>query len=690
MSHQDSLTLEAAGISAKTMVLKGPIVPALAEILTPRIADVAPENDRRTFPSQREFADVGDGLGYMFADVGSGFWDTSGAWTLDGNRICPPPKKLDQHALTSVTWNFISHLPSKPIFFAVDPADSISYVYTAAGDRLIKINLSGTPTTLDNDVPGATVGRAVLEFSEPGVSTNRRLYSFWESSTGLNYRRSNHNDYDAWNDGGKAVVDGMVFDNKLIGATPQGELIFTTNGLNWNIDDVNDGKAIIDLADNNRHPISFIGVANAPWGVPSIYFRYRGGIYVVNFDTREYFPIPLQNTIPLATGSIFEGQIAVTDAHNVWLYDPDSQRSTQIGMPETFGGRTPALDYIIRDLFPVGPYLGAMLAQTRRTTPTKNYSILLWNGRGWHQPFASDAYTNAYAEAAGAGVLPINSWENQTPMLVVINASTKSGTNQTLHIDRHSLPSLGKTLTNSIDPVQNRVAAERDTVDLPWLRIYGDLKGVLVQALIHADMPSTSDAAIELFFRTTRDNFAGAPGNFVEVEPGNPMEAGDTPFHKVGFGTKDGDALFPGAPFRRVQLRIAFRRPTNAQELNWPEFYNVTLAFTKISTRKTYTFTIDVPGTIANEVGSSDLQNFSELMKHVFDCVNNPLAKIVVPNFYKSRGIITQVQAARQDLQRDAVSGTEHEVAAPGAIVVAFEEVAPEDSDSFHVQTLPT
>lgn len=680
MPHEDYVTLSGAGgtPAAANLYLTGPVVLDLAEVTAPKIVDVAEEDDRRVGPSAKTISSFVGGIGQMFLDKGAGLWDARRVWSVEDGRIVPSPR-VDTTKTLTCSWEFTGLPPRVPLLLAKDPADNIQYQYVLAGNTLFKLTEADAVTTVDGPIANALVGRTLLQFKESDTP-NSRLYAFYHkfASPRANYRYSNNDDFDVWNDGGRVLCDAIAFRDFILAADDGGQIVFSTTGLNgsWNDTDANDGEPVVDMGFT---PVTFIGVANAPWGRPAVYYMHEGKVYALLYDAREYVEIPLQNTIPILGGTIWQGRVVVTDGFQVYEYDPETQKSKNIGLPGNHPGLPFSHQYGVTRLFTSGSYLCAIM--NKFGLGTDSYEVLFYNGRGWHHIFSdydvSPTITHAFVGSSSA--FRDVGWSAQPPQVQILGGTAMTGAAASLYLQLFDLPQYGTPVNDAED--RGYVSPTDAYADLPWLRIYGDLDGVLVGALINAYMPAGTTALIRVSYRIKRGDAWTGLGD---------MAVADVPYKFMPFGAQDGDSLYGGIPFRQVQFRIAFYAAAAANVTKWPEFFSITPVFQKHTLRKRFTFTIDTVATAANETGSAVLQNFADIMKHLMNCITNPLLKLEIPNMTKSRGSIVAIRGGHTDITRDDETGGSHEVVAPGEIQVVFEEVAPRESDGFHTLQLPS
>lgn len=680
MPHNDYVILSAEGVGAQNLYLVGPVVPELAEIQAPKIADVASEEDRRVGPSTRAINSFVDGLGIQFLDQGPGLWDARNVWTLEEGRVTPRPKLAGTDTMTS-SWEFTGVPTTRPMFMTTDPDDSTEYLYYLVGDRIFKLNEAGTPTQLKT-VTNALNGRTILEFKQKDAA-NRRLFAFFHTFTAprANYWYSAHDDYDDWaaGDGGRVLTDALIFRDFLLAADDSGKIVYSTTGLNgsWNDTDAADGEPVIDMG---LAPIQFVGVANAPWGRPAPYFLHRGVLYALAYDAREYHEIPLQNSLRLHSGTIWQGQVVVHDGFNVYAYDPATQKSKAIGMPGERSGRPFSFQYGVQHLFTAGPYLCAVMNRFAGTSDP--YQVLFYTGRGWHSIYSDYdvSPTIDFGWAGAAFAWRDASWTQTAPQVFVIGAAALTGAAGSMYLQQWNMPQYGEGMVNDAEDVAYTSPTDA-YFDTPWLRIYADLDGVCVGVLVHATMPAATASTIRLEYRTTQGGSWTALGE---------MAVGEVPFKFMPFGSADGDSLYGGIDFREVQLRVRFYTAAAGTNAKWPELLSLVPVFSKHTTRMRWSFVIDVAQTAGEETGAAVLQNFSDILKHIKDCIDNPLAKLEIPNLTKSRGTIVAMTTQHEGFYRDNQTGGDHNVVSAGQIRLVFEEVAPRESDGFHAQQLPS
>ncbi len=696
MPHEDTITLAANGVAAKTLHLVGPVVPELVEVEVPTVADVAEENDRRAGPSVKEQTDFSGGIGQFYLDQGNGHWNARNVWSMEPGRVTPRPKQLTQFQQGSSDWSFQGLRASKPFIQTTDPNTGVDYIFLVAGNQVFKIDAAGTPTQ-ELGVVQANVGRSIVEFAEKGNPTNHRLFAFFHrlASPRADFYRSAEGDFLDWSTGdagagGRELHDGIEFDNKLVAADANGKLVYSATGIDneWNDELAIDGDPLLDMG---YFPITFAGVAAFPGvGFPAIYFLWNGQLRVLNFNTRESFPVPLQNTVPILTATIWQGLVCATDGFNVYTYDPQAQKSTAIGFPGLKTGLPFSRQRGVRYLFPVGEYLGAILTQFG--TSTEPYEVHLYNGKGWHSVYSDYDISPSIAQgfAGFASAFSHVGWSALAPQLVVLGAETLDGTANSMHIHIYRMPEYGNSPVNEAQD-DCYISPDHVFIESPWIRIYGDLDGVLVQLLVNGEFPATTVPVLKVQFRTSRDDFSGDPSNYADLnDQTTDMGVADQPYKVFGFGTQDGDGLYPGESFRRVQFRFKWYEAAATDRVKWPELLGYALTFIKHTTRKRYTCTVDVPLTISENAVAKEFQNFQEVLLHIQNCINSPLSKVVIPGLTTSMVSIKAVQAVHEEFDRDTTMTETDEavnVVSPGRIQLILEEVAPREADDYQKLT---
>jgi hypothetical protein len=691
--------------ATKKLYLRGPIQTEQAEVFVPRIADVSPEEDRRTGPSQRSLNDFSDGVGVLFGDLGSGLWESAGVWSMEGGQLLPPPSIIASNNVSGAGISFdIRDFPvCRPVISDRDPAGTGEYVYVIVGNSVQAIHSSGTITKLDASL--SKIGRTLLIYGGPTLATPQ-MYAFYRNTFGGAqpvFRVSGVNNWHnvgAWAAGDRHISDAIVFDGKLVGEGGDGKMYFTVDGganPTWNDEVAADGKPLLDLG---YYPMTmFVGVASAPWGNPEIYFLHRGQLRVLNFNARQSFEIPIQAAMPLMVGCIWQGQVVVSDYYSVYAYDPSSQTSKRIGLPKRAGGRPPSMSGMIRHLFPAGEHLGAILTSDPFLggSPSTKGKVSFYNERGWHIPYADLRPSGAQSHGIAGGVAqtpsPI-SFNDMKPQVVVLSSGTVDDATQTVGVDivRYALPKSGSPF-NGRDTCKLGIknGDQGCYADLPWIRVHPDLDGALIGVMVNSTMAGSgvgTDPVIYIDYRVDVNTAMKTQTGFTNLGMVDYLGA---PFKFLPFGTADANNLRPGKKFRSVQFRVLFGSRNDAAPLNvtsWPEFYGITLVFSKYSLRKVTRMLIDVVQTIAED---ATLRNASEVWEHIQNCINNPLVFLHVPNFYKARGLITNAAVVQDELLRqneDSEPGSARP--APATIQLVFEDVAPYDADGFAAQQTPT
>ena len=264
-------------------------------------------------------------------------------------------------------------------FLHVGVADAI---YTIDPDRDLMTRRATLGVSGTNQVN--RINR-LLEFTDS--SGTRAIYAFgfgdtnrsyWRTTDGVNWFEAG--DTANWsNSVKKPIYDAIVFDNQIVAVKDGNRIISSADGTSWS-DDLT--PSIVHLTWNDF--IAFIGVAPAPWGDVVPYFISGGKLHAFDFYRGRAVEIKeLGDNLYLSEGTVWNGQIVVTNGQQVWAYNPaggetirDISPFGKQGLPPSWkDGPWQIVQFVTgtKDLFAVARG-GANLDRSR---------ILVYTGTGW-------------------------------------------------------------------------------------------------------------------------------------------------------------------------------------------------------------------------------------------------------------------------------------------------------------------
>ena len=461
----------------------------------------------------------------------------------------------------------------------------------------------------------------------------------------------------AWGNGtsDRVLSDGIVWDKKLIAANGDRIIFAVLDALateTWNYDDPADGD-VITLIEGGKGHIRFVGIAEAPWGDPAVYFVDSTSLYVLDFFNRTHYPISLGAKRPILAHCLWNGQVLVSDGWNVLAYSPASQTVRNIGFPRK-SGTPPSLaatgggTYLITALMASDEYLYAVVSH-----PTLNISRLFcYTGVGWSQ-VGEDM--PGYANFAGQAYYPVAGIPTTSRIIHVPVVSSPTSTDLTIY--NFSLPNLHHVPTVGTDSF----GASGAHVTTGWIDGgFNDVEGTLLRMSIDAfNLTATENVRIE--YQINNDETT-AWTRMVNASNANTdfSSTVDTLYFSSSFPKR-------GISFRTVRFRITLIRGSDATLS--PELRALTLVYLKTPEMRTaWSFELDVNRMIEKSKTGNDTTFYVDgnaaTMSRVWAKLRSlwntqTLLALIVPNIEPSPGIdvrINDIPATFDDF-RNAVDG---------------------------------
>lgn len=423
--------------------------------------------------------DFSGGFGHRQLDIREALgthWDNPGGVDLRRARhITLPPKRYVVSPDNEIT-NKLA-LSSEILDGAVlgiaredRGAGFSSWYYYGAGDTLYRMD-SDRDSLVRSQLFDYDSGNGLVSDSadnEPSKMTRlflfraadgtRRLYlvTVNDNVLGSTSKYFYTNDPDAasptWAEGTKALWDaiaapvGVDGANVVIAQDINMQFMYAadpTNGAtDWNVDEA---SAAINPPIWQPHSVCrFIGIATLPQvpGIGVYFMDYGDGrLYAYNHHIRKAFPIEIGDYHYLVNGVVWQGNIAVTDGWDVWLYTPGGGGTETVrkiglwgkdGVPDSLrAGR-----YRITGLVDGGHQLFAIAERTAldkiiAAGATLGYVIFVYNGAGWSQFMEKQEVT---ASSTTVAVNPIAAIIDRYPVGVIAAAEVQQATSRALNV----------------------------------------------------------------------------------------------------------------------------------------------------------------------------------------------------------------------------------------------------------------
>ena len=503
------------------------------------------------------------------------------------------------------------------------------YIQMAIGNGIYTLELNGTLTRRAT-IAGSDQIINILDFR--GSDGTRRLYLTNEADA--NYFFSTNGT--TWSDGsglsGQSgtllLFNAIVWDAQIIAMAENSSggrgITSSADGANWSNDDSNIGFHWIPTDDS----VFIVGIAMAPWGASAIYFLDLGNLYVLDWYVYNAVKIDgLGEANRLIRGTIWNGQIVVTDGRRVWLYEPASANIRGIG-PFGVEGAAPSWidnDYRIAQLIGGATDLFALCISESLRVPSNDYRIAVYNGVGW-----------SWFGPEVTGQIP---WGALIGTLV---STTDTGTfrARSLHVLQHPLGSLTTTLSSWQLPEIGDVAyvgagRAQSFEDGPlsfetgWFDGgFSDLEGTLLRMAIDG-YQINADETVRIEYRLNNDETSSYIDLGTFTDTGQTLWFSDD--HK-------------GVAFKTIQFRVSLDRGSTAQAT--PIMRALILLFDKKPLMRTsWTVKIDAARmkernmTLENET----LATFENIWHQLKSFYNTPqLLTLRVPSI-ESGGVLVRI-----------------------------------------------
>lgn len=447
----------------------------------------------------------------------------------------------------------------------------------------------------------------------------------------------------------KVLPHAFVWDGKIIAEWQAGLIFGIVSGgaETWNIDDPLDGEY---LGFPGGFPF-FIGVAQAPWGEPAVYFHNGKFLWVLDFFARKIYPIDTGIGRSIHDAKLWNGDIIMTDGWNCFAYSTSGQTVRNIGfpmkdgIPPTMNNATQGIARL-RFLMASDNHLYACVG--KRPTPTTGTPLnYLWkfNGQGWQQlagemnPMEPFGLFQANFTQAGSGLLTDRK-------IIMFGAADYNSL--TPKVFTYDLPDYTQIPVVGIDTFGPSGAQ--------WITSWRDggfleLDGAALRLMMDGfSLSTTSTVKVEYQL----DN-AETSAWVQMVDSANVADVFDDTTRTLYFSSA---TPLRGIKFRTVRFRFTLNRGSTATDS--PEVKAFVFVYLKKpQLRQGWTFTIDVNRMIAEGTlvggAAATLSNVWSALKTAWN--TKPLIDFDIPNVQSNMDVIISDMPITFDDFRDAVDG---------------------------------
>lgn len=275
--------------------------------------------------------DFSGGVGYkkleMREQLGTCWDNIDGVDIRHEKRVVLPPD-IDTLAGSPAAYDYgcvgpVGRMPY--ILSAIGGASG--HLYLGIGDEIYQMDSARTALTYKGTIANCSRINSIVEHCEPGGTPYLWAAGTDASGTTYMFRSSDGSAWAIAPDspwlGAKKCIEDVIVYNKgggvdvLLGATPIGKIVMSTDGVDWSDDNATEP---VTYYDSGYGAVTFLGVATGHWGGPAVYFINAGKLYALDVDNQTAHPINLGSALRLVTGCIHQDSVVVTDAFCVYQY----------------------------------------------------------------------------------------------------------------------------------------------------------------------------------------------------------------------------------------------------------------------------------------------------------------------------------------------------------------------------------
>lgn len=529
--------------------------------------------------------DFSGGFGFRVLNIrealGTHFDNPGGVDLRRARHITLPPEKL---TLSPDFQTSASSLFFTQHSIVVTDVGGTEYMHIGVGDSIYTLDSNRTSLTRRAKLnpTNRTINRIHRLLVFKGSDDVRAIYacgfgdagrSYWRTTDGVTWVEAGQA---SWPDAtAKPIQDMIVFDGNLVAAV-NNTIISSADGENWTTEDPNLGDGIIWRTGG---PIIFIGVAMSPDGTPMPYFLDEGKLFALDFYAWNAIEVKeLGDNLWLTDGTIWNGQIIVTNGQQIWAYNPAAGETVRNISPF---GKEGAPDSWRNENWQITQFISGtsdLFALCRGGFAFEKSRLLVYTGTGW--TWFGDEITDP------SGATP---WTS-TIDLFPINWSTTPNTRQ-IHVATDKFGGGNFKLHSFVLPKASDlpyVGSGAQFADGPKSFVTGwfdggfiDLEGVLI--------------------RMTADGFNIDEDHWVKVEYRLDNNESSQWTELGTFTRPQQDIWFSkdrrGVPFRTVQFRVTLDR--GSDNTKTPELKSLVLVYDKKSPlRRAWAFRIDLAKTV--------------------------------------------------------------------------------------------
>lgn len=495
--------------------------------------------------------------------------------------------------------NMSKRNPSAPCIFMADNAYCIGF-----GNKIYRTTDGITFAIVGSAGADAAELQSFVEFVEnTGVITYLAFFSsITESTTGTAQYLVSTNTGATWHNGAKNYVlhDGIYWDNKVMAAFGRGIIFATiTAGVEtWNIDVVGDLQPIAAVPHGHIH---FLGIANAPFGQPSVYFTDEANMWVLDFPVRKAYQIDTGLAGHYITASCqWRGNFYLSDGWNIMEFDPATQQVHNIGFPRA-DGLPPSMRAVVGTftITALAPSEGSLHAVVSQALASPQSTLFQYRGEGWSQIGGSTAI---FSHVCFSMTLR-NAFLSSQRYFYILGAPTLTSTSPTLVI--YNLPGAGHVPVVGVDSF----AAGPANFTVGWmdggfLEVYGAALRMYCDAF---NLTATETVRVDYQI----DNLENSAWQQMTNSTGSAAVFDNT--HSVlYFGA------LRGIQFKTIRFRISLNRGSDSTLS--PELRGLSFVyFKKPSLRMGWVFTVDTTRMIKEKViiGGSATATFANILASI-------------------------------------------------------------------------